>query len=255
VRDRLALCYHAVSSTWPAALAVTPAQFEYQLEWLAAHGYRGVTFRELVSRPGPGRLLAVTFDDGFRSVMSRALPILERLRWPATIFVPTPFMDGAPMLRWPGIDHWYDSVHCNELAALSWGDLRELAAHGWEIGSHTLSHPRLSRLGEEALEEELRLSRIACEERLGMPCASVAYPYGDVDERVVAAAGSAGYQAGAALSNPRLAPRSLAYPRVGVYRVDRGPRFRAKVSRGARVMQRTPVWPLVKSAQRALTGR
>ena len=252
--DRLALCYHAVSDNWPAALAVTPAQFESQLNWLATQGYRGVTFRELVAHQSEDRRLAVTFDDGYRSVM-QALPALERLGWPATIFVPPAFMDGAQALKWPGVDHWHDTAHGHELAPLSWTELRVLAGRGWEIGSHTLSHPRLTRLDDDALRLELRSSRVACEGRLRMECAAVAYPYGDVDGRVVAAAAAAGYVAGAALGNPRLAPLSLAFPRVGVYRVDHTSRFRAKVSRGVRLAQRTPAWPLAKTAHRLLAQR
>lgn len=251
--DRLALCYHAVSANWPAALAVTPARFESQLNWLAGRGYRGVTFRELVAEHSEEKRLAVTFDDGFWSVMAKALPALERLGWPATIFVPPAFMNGAEALRWQGVEHWGDTAHGHELAPLSWTELRLLAERGWEIGSHTLSHPRLTGLDDDALREELRASRLACEGQLRQECASVAYPYGDVDGRVVAAAAAAGYVAAAALGNPRLAPVSLAFPRVGVYRADHDTRFRVKVSGSVRLAQRMPVWPLAKKAHRSLT--
>jgi len=255
VGERLALCYHAVSDSWPAALAVTPARFESQLNWLAAQGYRGVTFGELVAQRSEGKRVAVTFDDGYRSLVANALPALERVGWPATIFVPPAFMDGAHALAWPGVDHWRDSVHSHELAPLSWPELRLLAERRWEIGSHTLSHPHLTRLDDDSLLEELRASRLACERQLQNDCASVAYPYGDVDGRVVAAAAAAGYVAGAALGNPRLAPRSLAFPRVGVYRVDHAARFRVKVSRSVRLAQGTRAWPIAKAAHRLLAQR
>jgi len=54
VTDRLALCYHALSERWPAALAVRPGQFASQLDWLAGRGYRGVTFEDLVLGPDRG---------------------------------------------------------------------------------------------------------------------------------------------------------------------------------------------------------
>lgn len=214
-----------------------------------------MVFRELVTRESEDKRLAVTFDDGYRSVIVTALPVLERLGWPATVFVPPAFMDGAPALRWPGVDHWHQTAHRNELAPLSWTELRRLVARGWEIGSHSMTHPRLTRLDDDALRGELNASRLACERQLQQQCASVAYPYGDVDSRVVAAAAAAGYSAGATLDSPRLAPLSLAFPRVGVYRVDQATRFRAKVSRGMRLAQRTAAWPLVKSAHRSVAQR
>lgn len=82
------------------------------------------------------RTLAVTFDDAFASVIDRALPILSALEVPATVFVPTGFMDARQPLRWPGIDHWADSEYAHELTSMAWGDLTALAEHGWEVGSH-----------------------------------------------------------------------------------------------------------------------
>jgi peptidoglycan/xylan/chitin deacetylase (PgdA/CDA1 family) len=251
VTDRLALCYHALSERWPAALAVRPGQFASQLDWLAGRGYRGVTFEDLVLGPDHGRRVAITFDDAFRSVLTHALPELDRLGWPATIFVPTEPVGAGGPLAWQGTSRWLETEHRSELAPLGWPELRDLAAAGWELGSHTLSHPHLTQLDKHSLDRELRGARRECERRLGRPCGSLAYPYGDVDDRVVEAAGRAGYLAGAALAERRRAPAPLEWPRVGVYRVDDLMRFRVKVGRGTRLVQRTPAWP----AARALAGR
>ncbi len=66
MNDVLVLCYHGVSTTWPADIAVAPSVLERQLAFLVGRGYRGVTFRRAVLEPPPGRALAVTFDDGCR---------------------------------------------------------------------------------------------------------------------------------------------------------------------------------------------
>ena len=79
MHDRLVLCYHAVSPTWPADLSVTPANFERQLQILLGRGYRPVTFTEAVQSPTASRVVAITFDDGFASVHANAWPILRRL--------------------------------------------------------------------------------------------------------------------------------------------------------------------------------
>ena len=73
------LCYHAVSDRWPSPLAVRPEQLERQLALLVRRGYRGTTFEGAVSVPPAPRTLAVTFDDGYRSVLEHALPVLDRL--------------------------------------------------------------------------------------------------------------------------------------------------------------------------------
>lgn len=223
------LCYHAVSESWNVPLAVTTAQLREQLELLVSRGYRAVTFHEVVAEEPPGPTLAITFDDGFASVLELAFPILSSLGLVATIFVVTDFVDGERPLRWPGIER-RSGIHEREVRGLSWSELDQLAAAGWEIGSHTRTHPRLTQLDDGALAAELRGSRAACERALARPCHSLAYPFGDVDSRVVAATREAGYEAAAALSTGLGGGSPLEWPRTGVYRKDSLRRFRLKVS-------------------------
>ena len=223
----LVLCYHAVSRHWPSTLAVTPEQLSEQLAGLVDRGYRGVTFSELVRGDGANRL-AVTFDDGCRSVVERALPILEGLGLPGTIFVPTDFVGGPAPMSWPGIDHWTGTPHEDELRCVSWEQLRALRDQGWEIGSHTRSHPQLTELDDAALRRELVESLEQCSSELDTPCVSLAYPYGDQDERVRVAAGDAGYEAACTMRLGR--PDPLGWPRVGVFPMDVPWRFRLKTS-------------------------
>ena len=139
-------------------------------------------------------------------------------------------ISSAATARWPGrgwITGW-EAPHERELIPHSWLELRGLADAGWEIGSHTRSHPHLTSLDDERLDAELQGSKRRCEDELDRPCLSIAYPYGDVDSRVSAAAARAGYEAGATLSLH--APRPLEWPRVGVYSIDAGWRYRLKVS-------------------------
>jgi len=232
--DVLVLCYHALSPTWPAQLSTTPERFAAQLGHLQRRGWHATTFLDAVQAPRGRRTLAVTFDDAFRSVATLAKPILDELGWPATLFVPTAYPERAGVLSWPGVDQWHDGPHAEELAVLTWPEISELADAGWEIGSHTRTHPRLTTLDDEALSGELQGSRADCEQRLGRPCPTVAYPYGDVDARVVAAAVDAGYEAAAALPSRFNDDRRHEWPRVGVYNKDGLGRFRLKVWRGRR---------------------
>lgn len=226
----LNLCYHAVSRDWPAPLSVHPDKLEAQIEGLLDRGYRATTFTQAVLAPPSPRTLAVTFDDAFSSVAEMAAPILERLGVPATLFVPTDFPERGSV-SWPGIDHWADGPHDHELRCLDWSEIADLQSIGWEIGAHTVGHPRLPLLDDDRLVEELTESRERCEERLGTRCMSVAYPYGAVDARVAEAARDAGYLAGAALSRPwQGSSDPLRAPRLGVYRRDDGRRLAVKMA-------------------------
>jgi peptidoglycan/xylan/chitin deacetylase (PgdA/CDA1 family) len=242
VSDVLVLCYHAISPTWSAALSVTPEALEAQLRELVRRGWRGATFEAAVLRPPWPRTLAVTFDDAFLSVLELGHPILSDLGLPGTVFAPTAFLDQRQPLRWPGIDHWSQTPDRAELQSMDWTDLQTLAGDGWEIGSHTQTHPHLTRLDDAALADELEASRRACATRIGRPCHTLAYPYGDVDERVAARAARAGYLCAASLSlqTPGGVHR---WPRVGVYHRDAPWRFRLKVNRPLRRARASPLWP------------
>jgi peptidoglycan/xylan/chitin deacetylase (PgdA/CDA1 family) len=223
------LCYHAVSESWPAPLSVTPQAFERQLRVLSARGYSGETFTDAIRAPEGARTMAVTFDDAYRSVFEIAFPILSKLGHRGTVFVPSAFAGSEAPMAWPGIDQWLGGPHEPELLPMSWDHLRRLAEAGWEIGSHSRTHPMLTQLDDDAVARELAESRRECEEGLDRQCTSVAYPYGDHDERIVRAARAAGYETGCSLYS-RHPPEPLCWPRIGVYHPDDGARFRLKVS-------------------------
>jgi peptidoglycan/xylan/chitin deacetylase (PgdA/CDA1 family) len=244
MRDLLVLCYHAVSEQWPAPLSVTPEAFERQLRLLSRRGFKGATFDRAVCHTSAPRTVAVTFDDAYLSVLDVARPILDDVGFPATVFVPTdyPARPEQPM-AWEGIDNWLGGPYERELRPMSWDQLGVLADAGWEIASHTCSHPRLTSLSDEALARELIESRSTLADRLDRPCRTLAYPYGDHDGRVVEATRVAGYGAAGTLPGRFPRPRRLAWPRIGVYHGDDERRFRVKVSSAVLWLRETRLWP------------
>lgn len=232
--DIVVLCYHAVSETWPDSLAVTPENLRAQLERLVRRDYRGATFSDAMTAPPARRTLAVTFDDACSSVLELAYPILADLGLPGTVYAVSDFCDGRRLLSWPEIEKWHAGPHEGELRCMDWNALGRLADAGWEIGSHTCSHPHLTALDDVELARELHDSRKACEEALRRPCRSLAYPYGDVDARVVAATRAAGYHVAGGLPPPLTAREPMNWPRIGIYRRDSLRRFDVKVSRACR---------------------
>jgi peptidoglycan/xylan/chitin deacetylase (PgdA/CDA1 family) len=207
----LILCYHRVSSAEPHRLAVSPDQLDAHVSSLVRRGYRPARAEAVVA--GSGKVLHVTFDDAFRSVVA-ALPALERLAAPATVFVCSDFADDGRPLRVPELEDVVDAAP-SEFATMRWDELRELAERQVEIGSHTVGHPHLPQLGDAELDRELRESRQRIADELRRPCRFFAYPYGDNDARVREAVRRAGYEAAFALTVARASPFAL--PRVDLY--------------------------------------
>lgn len=255
--EALVLCYHGISDEWDSSLGVTVPRFREQLQLLKRRGYRAVTFAEAAAGGSGERIVAITFDDAYLSVYEKALPELARLGMVATVFVPTAFPDSDEPMSWPGIEEWLQTEHRDELIPMSWAQLRELRDLGWEIGSHTITHPKLTTLPEAELMHELERSRLDCERAMGEPCATIAYPYGDTDDRVAEAAARAGYRFAAALPpgawDRRVNPFS--YPRVGIYREDDLRIVKRKISPVMRRLRRFRLWPPAASIWRRLRYR
>ncbi len=252
--DILVLCYHAVSRDWDHELAVSPDQLERHAAALRRRGYRGATFTDALTGPGPGRWVVFSFDDAQHSVWELARPILDEAGFPATVFVPTAFPDNDVPARWDGLDAIAHSPHADELRPMTWDHLREAARCGWELGSHTHTHPHLPQLDDDVLRDELVRSKQILEERLERPCESIAYPYGEVDNRVTEAAREAGYRVGAAVRHPER-PLPLRWPRTPVFRGDSDLVFRLRTSPGLRRGMATSSGNSLINAARRLAGR
>lgn len=240
--DVLALCYHAASHDWPAGFSVPAEQIERQVAGLLDRGYVAATFRDAVLAPPAERTLTVTFDDAYRSVYDNARPVLESLGVPGTVFVPTALVGSERPMAWPGTDRWLGSAYENELTPMSWDELGELSELGWELGSHTRTHPRLPTIAAEAMRDELAGSRADLEERIGTSCETIAYPYGDYDAAVLAASRQAGFKAGGALAGRVRKPEPMLWPRVGIYGKDGAVRFRVKASPAIRRLRASHLW-------------
>ncbi|MFG3442200.1 polysaccharide deacetylase family protein [Nonomuraea sp. NPDC047897] len=241
------LMYHSVTDTpkdETRGLSVRPSDFAEQLAYLAENGFTPLTFGDLAAalRQGrgvsmPDRPVVVTFDDGYADFHSRALPILERHRFPATVFVTSGWLAdaGADAAGRPLDD------------MLTWGQVREAARAGIEIGGHSHSHPQLDQLRDAELRDELRRNKGLLEEKADAPVTTMAYPFGYSSARVRREAGGAGYVAACAVANAVAGDHDdlLAVPRLTVARDTGMAKFRRAVEgRGV---------PLLYLKERALT--
>ncbi|MFG2536675.1 polysaccharide deacetylase family protein [Streptomyces sp. NPDC048511] len=203
--------YHAVGHR-PAdgvyGLSVSPGAFRTQMEILARRGFTPLTTTALGShwrtgRALPDRPVLITFDDGYEGVHRHALPVLAEHGFAATVFVTTGWLRGA-----------YDEGGAPD-TMLDWGQVRELAATGVEIGGHSHTHPQLDQLGEARLRDETARCRDIVTAELGAVPASFAYPYGYSTRRVRESVRAAGFAQSLAVGN------ALARRRQGPYALER----------------------------------
>jgi peptidoglycan/xylan/chitin deacetylase (PgdA/CDA1 family) len=203
------LLYHAITDTpgrHIAPFAVSPREFERQLDVLLAAGYQFVTFGELVhvlksSVAGNGcdaasavlrdrRLTVITFDDGYADFATHALAALRARSIESTLFVTTGWLEGRES-REPGPSD----------PMLDWSQLPELRAAGVEIGAHSHSHPQLDTLSNSELSDELQRSKELLEGALNGPVTGLAYPHGYNGPRVRRMAARLGYESAAGVRN------------------------------------------------------
>jgi peptidoglycan/xylan/chitin deacetylase (PgdA/CDA1 family) len=190
-RHSAILCYHGVGpatmETDPAFLRVHPADFRAQVRLLLDAGFRFVTVAEFAERadghrPPPG-LVALSFDDGMDDNHHIVLPILREYRIPATVFVTTGLIGEA--------NPWMSPDSGARMMTIE--ELRDLASAGFEIGSHTVTHPDLSELDYKSCLAEMLESSRTLERLLGSPVRTFAYPFCHFGPAAVAAAKEAGF--------------------------------------------------------------
>jgi peptidoglycan/xylan/chitin deacetylase (PgdA/CDA1 family) len=191
------LMYHRVgmvNNSWEARYAIRPADFAAHMETLARKGYRAVTADALVEwlegGPAlPAGAFVLTFDDGFRGIREHALPILETLDWPFTVFLVSDLVGGR--------DVWTQAENPAGVTypLLDEDEIRDMLHRNVNFHSHTRSHADLPTLDDAQLADQLISPRHTLSRFVGHDVPYLAYPFGHLDERVEAATRAAGYRA------------------------------------------------------------
>jgi peptidoglycan/xylan/chitin deacetylase (PgdA/CDA1 family) len=156
---------------------VDPEIFKEQMSYVALNGYTVLTMRDLLQKVDeknmPKKPLVITFDDGWKSQYQNAIPVLSLHHFPATFYIYTGVI-GSP-------------------ASMSWDELKDLSVRGMEIGGHTKTHAKLTKVPLLQLHSELSESKTQLEKKLDITVTNFAYPYGMYNDLVIKAVKQAGY--------------------------------------------------------------
>jgi peptidoglycan/xylan/chitin deacetylase (PgdA/CDA1 family) len=224
------LVYHRFGPVVADSMTITTASFAAQLDYLRIHRYTIVPLREIVdfaARRGtlPARAVAITADDGHRTVFTEMKPLVERYRIPVTLFI-------------------YPSAISNASYAMTWDQLHALKATGlFDIQSHTYWHPNFNierrRLSAGEFDRFVRMqmtkSRDTLDTRLGLRVDMVAWPFGIYDDQLIRIARDCGYVAGFTIERRPVTQSDnlMALPRYLVTSAMKGRDFEAILQAGA----------------------
>lgn len=189
------LCYHRFAESCDSNLCISRESFAAQLEYLKQNGYHVISLTELneflqYRKAIPAKSVVITMDDAYRSIYDVAYPLLKQYQYPATLFVYTDFIQATSI-------------------AMTWDQLREMKASGFEIGSHSITHADLTlkKDGEDdqaflaRVRRELVVSKKKIDRELKQDTVFFAYPYGSYDQRTIGLSQKAGYQLGLGIEN------------------------------------------------------
>jgi peptidoglycan/xylan/chitin deacetylase (PgdA/CDA1 family) len=184
VRRLPILTYHHVGPSKPDVhplLTVAPDDFAKQVAWLAHRGYSSITTPDWTkwlaeTRPLPKKPVLITFDDGYDDIAQYALPTLSRYGFTAVVYIITGLIGKT--------NEWDQRIGRGELRLMTAQQIKEWAAKGIEIGSHTRDHPDLRSLSQSELEDQVFGSAADLQRILGKAPASFAYPFGHFNQAV-----------------------------------------------------------------------
>jgi peptidoglycan/xylan/chitin deacetylase (PgdA/CDA1 family) len=212
------LTYHQLVNTPPRGtpyreIYLSPADFARQMALLHKWGYRGLSMTALqpyLRGELEGRVVGVTFDDGYLNNFEHALPVLSQYNFSATCYIVSQLVGKT--------NAWDQKIGLPPAPLMGVAELRQWLALGHDIGAHTRNHVHLDRVDDACAYDEIVLAKYELESALHVPVHHFCYPYGAYRPHHVAMVHEAGYQSATTTRRGRCFSRKdmMALPRVAV---------------------------------------
>jgi peptidoglycan/xylan/chitin deacetylase (PgdA/CDA1 family) len=188
------LMYHQIAQAPPKgtpfrSLCVAPADFQRQMGFLKLLGYQGLSMGALqpyLRGEREGKVVGITFDDGYLNNLTHALPVLQRHGFSSTCYAVSQLLGQSNV--------WDREIGIPQVPLMTADQLRQWVAGGQEVGAHTRHHVRLNQLDAAACRDEIALCKAELEAAAGASVTHFCYPYGQYSAAHVTLAREAGYQ-------------------------------------------------------------
>jgi len=211
------LMYHSIAAmpkgTVMRSLHVPPKLFKLHMWLLKILGYKGLSMSDLqpyLIGEKQGRVVGITFDDGFTNNLTHALSILQEFNFKATCYIISQNIGG--------VNHWDLDKGIPENPLMNENEVKQWINGGMEIGSHSQNHVRLAECNIEVATTEIEQSRVDLEAQFGCTIEHFCYPYGSYNDEIVDITKIAGYSTATTVDRGRAKSGGnlLTLPRVPI---------------------------------------
>jgi peptidoglycan/xylan/chitin deacetylase (PgdA/CDA1 family) len=209
---KIILLYHSVGNNlW----STREHHFLDQMNWLSDHCHVLSLMDVVSSRLSNEIQVALTFDDGYQTLYDQVAPILTKKKINGTVYVNTGWISEEKNSRKKSVA---ELGHYPDESFLTWQEVKELHAAGWEIGSHGVNHYNFAEMQDLILQQELFQSKYDIEQHVKISCLHFSYPWGRYSSNVKKAVKEAGYQYAVAARHMQINSNSdlLALPRINI---------------------------------------
>lgn len=185
------LTFHKVDNRFEWGVTrVTPLQFERILFFLKDRGYNSVSLSDVFNSKIqlPDKPIIINFDDSYENIYTNAFPVMQSFNITSTIFIITGYVG-----KW---NLWDVNLGWIRFKHLSWDQIRELSDRGFELGSHSVNHPDLTRIKRKDMYRELDYSKKEIEDRIGKKVRYISFPFGRYNEEILDICKKVGYEKG-----------------------------------------------------------
>ena len=211
------LMYHSIEkmpkSTVMRSLHVPPKRFKFQMWLLNFFGYKGLSMRELkpyLDGKKIGKVVGITFDDGYQNNLINAAPVLNKYNYSATCYLVNHCIGAS--------NTWDSDQGITQRPLMKVNEIQNWLDLGMDIGAHSQTHADLTIIDEQQAQKEINGCKTELEKLFNMSIVDFCYPFGCFNESVCKITNNAGYSTATTMIRGRANPQSnkLQLPRIPI---------------------------------------